>query len=208
MGAMVFVMKWVICFQNSRKVKLMNHLIPPVTVVKTPAVNKKYGHIVKIVLYLDFSGLKMNINSSIRISMFRDIHSGGKEAFYLKHQFWNVQGLLCEMLSFLKQSRKALDRQKHQRRVVDETAKVAEVLFTVCSTSKLELFELLMRHPLLFGCHTVQIMLSGTKRRKKKSCGATLSNVIIYQTMTEVVQIWVSICCVDYKRVHNTPRSL
>ena len=45
MGAKVFVMKSVICFQNSRKVKLMNHLIPPVTVVKTPAVNKKYAHI-------------------------------------------------------------------------------------------------------------------------------------------------------------------
>ena len=45
----------------------MNHLIPPVTVVKTPAVNKKYGHIVKIVLYLDFSGLKMNLNSSMMV---------------------------------------------------------------------------------------------------------------------------------------------
>lgn len=123
--------------------------------------------IVKIVLYLDFSGLKMNMNSSIRISMFGDIHSCGKEAFYLKHQFWNVQGLLWEMLSFLKQSRKALDRQKHQCRMVDETAEVAEVLFTACSTSKLELFKLLMRYPLLFGCQTVQIMLSGTKQRKK-----------------------------------------
>ena len=87
MGAKVFVMKSVICFQNSRKVKLMNHLVPPVTVVKTPAVNKKYAHIVKIILYLDFSGLKMSINSSIRISMFGGIHSCGKEAFYLKHQF-------------------------------------------------------------------------------------------------------------------------
>lgn len=84
---MVLIIKSVIYFQNSRKVKLLNHLIPPVTAVKTAAVNKKYGHIVKIILYLDFSGLKMNVNSSIRISMFGDIHSCGKEAFYLKHQF-------------------------------------------------------------------------------------------------------------------------
>ena len=112
------------------------------------------------------------------------------------------------MLSFLKQSRKALDRQKHQREVVDETAEVAEVLFTVCSISKLELLKLLMRYTLLFGCQIVQIMVSGTKQRKKRSSGATLSNVIIYQTVTEVVQIRGSICCVDYKRVHNTPWSL
>ena len=112
------------------------------------------------------------------------------------------------MLSFLKQSRKALDRQKHQREVVDETAEVAEVLFTVCSISKLELLKLLMRYTLLFGCQIVQIMVSGTKQRRKRYSGVTLSHVIIYQTMTEVDQIWGSICCVDYKRVHNTPWSL
>lgn len=99
------------------------------------------------------------------------------------------------MLSFLEQSRKALDRQKHQCRMADETAEVAEVLFTVCSTSKLELFKLLMRYPLLFGCQTVQIMLSGTKQRKKKSGGATLSNVIIYQTMTGSPNMGLHLLC-------------
>lgn len=72
-------------------------------------------------------------------------------------------------VELFKTKQEGIGQTETSMQVVDETAEVAEVLFTVCSTSKLELFELLMTHPLLFGCQTVQIMLSGTKQRKKKN---------------------------------------
>lgn len=39
-GALVIVMQSVICFQKSRKTKLMNHLKPSVTVIKAAAARK------------------------------------------------------------------------------------------------------------------------------------------------------------------------
>lgn len=79
--------------------------------------------------------------------------------------------------------------QKHQHRVVGaEIPKVAEALFiAVGSIAKVQLFKWLVRHQLLFGCQSSDPVWD--KAREKNSDGATLSNTIIYQTMTDMAQM-------------------
>lgn len=95
-----------------------------------------------------------------------------------------------ESTGFLKAKQDATQvTQKHQHRVErDEIAKFAEALcIVVGSTAKVQLFKWLVRHQLLFGCQSSDAVWD--KAREKNSDGATLSNTIIYQTMTDMAQM-------------------
>lgn len=93
-------------------------------------------------------------------------------------------------MNFCKAKRDGIQvTQKHQHRVVgDEITKVVEALFIVVgSVAKVQVFKRLVRHQLLFSCQSGEALWD--EEGEKNSDGATLSNTIIYQTMTDMAQM-------------------